>query len=564
MNFLSKNILQSIAIIAALLFVYANVLTKLVRDWWRDENYSFGLLIPFVIAYIILTEKERLRNAQGKPSLVSGVAMSLCALFFLWAGTAGAELFTQRMSLVLLLIGLTVYFWGWRLVRALMFPFVLLVLAIPIPTIVLNQVAFPLQLFASRCAVWSMQLFDIPVLRSGNVIELMPRTATQPLKLEVVAACSGIRSLMTLVSLAVVYAYFTHPSKPFDGGVEDGEAKDNDNKGTLSFFTDSIVEQIKTFRFWRAVLIVSAAVPIAILTNALRVSGTGVLAHYYGRQAAEGFFHAFSGWVVYIVAFLLLLLFGWMLDFVSSKFQVPSSKFQVPSSKFQVQSPRFSLDDNEQRTAYSVQRFWIVFVVLVLTGICVHWLEWGGEARVDRKPLAEFPAKVGDWKQFGGDQRFDKQAEEILRADDYVVRDYALPDGKTANLYIGYYATQKTGATYHSPQNCLPGSGWVMTEPSFVQIKTEDGHEFSANSYILQNEGRKFVMLYWYQGRGRAVASEYWDKVYTVFDSATRRRSDGAMVRVILQVGQNQEESVSDAVKLSGLIAPVLPTFIPN
>lgn len=306
-----KKFWQPAAIVAALLFVYAGILKKLVNDWWLDENYSHGLLIPFVIAYIVWMKWKRLRQTEIHPSFISGGVITLFALLFLWAGTAGAELFTQRVSLVLMLVALIVYFFGWRLFRELMFPLLLLVLAIPIPTIVLNKITFPLQLFASRCAVWAMQLFDISVLRQGNVIELMPLGALKPIKLEVVAACSGIRSLMTLVTLAALYAFFTYPSKS-----SGNNNRDNGNKGAIRFFANSIFDSLKTYRFWRSFLIVAASVPIAILTNALRVTGTGILAHQFGLRVAEGFFHTFSGWVVYVLAFVLILMFGWMLDFV--------------------------------------------------------------------------------------------------------------------------------------------------------------------------------------------------------------------------------------------------------
>ncbi|HEX8772180.1 MAG TPA: exosortase [Pyrinomonadaceae bacterium] len=290
-----RHLWKPIVIIAALGFVYASVLAKLGHDWWDDENYSHGLLIPFIIGYILWIERDRIGRTPVRPRLWWGGAAVVCALLALWAGTAGAELFTQRMSLVLMLAGIVVYFWGFRLLRFAFVPLALLVLAIPIPTIIFNKIAFPLQLFASRCAVWAMRLFDIPVLRQGNVIELMPLNATTPKRLEVVEACSGIRSLMTLVTLAVVFAYFTHPKS--DGG-----------EGV------SALRALKSYGFWRSLILVLSAVPIAILTNALRVSGTGVLAHYYGTKVADGFFHSFSGWVVYIAAFLLLFAVGWLLD----------------------------------------------------------------------------------------------------------------------------------------------------------------------------------------------------------------------------------------------------------
>ena len=291
----TRNIWRVLAISAALIFTYALVLTKLGHDWWTDENYSHGLLIPFIIAYILWTQRQRLAREPVRPSALWGGLVVLFALFALWAGTAGAELFMQRISLVLILAGTIIYFWGFRLLRLLR----LLLLAIPIPSIIFNKIAFPLQLFASRCAVWSMGLFDIPVLRQGNVIELLPLGALHTKKLEVVEACSGIRSLMTLVTLAVVFAYFTHP-RPKDPGVG------GPRTGRWGW--------LKTYGFWRSVVIVLSAVPIAILTNALRVSGTGVLAHYYGTEIADGFFHSFSGWVIYIVAFVMLLTVGWIMD----------------------------------------------------------------------------------------------------------------------------------------------------------------------------------------------------------------------------------------------------------
>src|SRR5262245_29440299 len=284
-----RKIFQPLALSAALAFLYFTVLAKLGSDWWHDENYSHGLLIPFVIGIICWQERTSLSHVQQRPQTTLGaigIGLSLCAL---WAGTAGAELFVQRMSLVLMLISVVIYFFGFRLLRAVTVPLMLFALAIPIPQIIFNRIAFPLQLFASRCAVSAMSAFGIPVLRQGNVIELMPLGATQPKKLAVVEACSGIRSLMTLVTLAIVYAYFTRPRVTRSSGADGSR--------------DSQSNLYPSVRF--AILLI-AAVPIAILTNALRVSGTGVLAHYYGTRVADGFFHSFSGWVIYLVAAGLL------------------------------------------------------------------------------------------------------------------------------------------------------------------------------------------------------------------------------------------------------------------
>jgi exosortase len=182
-----RQFYKPLAIAAALGFLYFTVAVKLGNDWWHDENYSHGLLIPFVIGFILWQERERFRESESKPATwwlgVFGIGASMLAL---WAGTAGAELFVQRASLVMMLASIVIYFFGFRLLRVAAVPLMLLALSIPIPQIIFNRVAFPLQLFASRCAVAAMSFFSIPVLRQGNVIELMPLGATQPKKLAVV------------------------------------------------------------------------------------------------------------------------------------------------------------------------------------------------------------------------------------------------------------------------------------------------------------------------------------------------------------------------------------------
>jgi exosortase len=314
---IGRSLYKPFLISLAVVFLYSTVLLKLGRDWWSDENYSHGLLIPFVIGYILWSRRERLAKFVGRPRMAWGAIVIMMGLFGLWAGTAGAELFVQRTSLVLMLAGIVVYFWGFTLLRLVLVPLALLLLAIPIPAIVLNKIAFPLQLLASRCAVSAIAAFNIPVLRQGNVIELMPLGASQPKRLEVVEACSGIRSLMTLVTLAVVFAYFTHSrNDDSDPGSGDG------GRGFA---------RLKSFAMWRSLIIVLSAVPIAILTNVLRVSGTGVLARFYGPQVADGFFHSFSGWVMYIVAFSMLFAVGWLIDrFGRKKVSEPLTLGQEP------------------------------------------------------------------------------------------------------------------------------------------------------------------------------------------------------------------------------------------
>jgi EpsI family protein len=209
-------------------------------------------------------------------------------------------------------------------------------------------------------------------------------------------------------------------------------------------------------------------------------------------------------------------------------------------------------------------RFALLLVTLLIGGIVVNAWQYLGEAPIQRKQLQDFPREIGVWRQRGGDQKFDQQTMDILRASDYLMRDYQGIGGVTANFYVGYYQTQRDGATYHSPLNCLPGSGWVMSEPARITISPEGQPPFEANRYMIQNGSNKQLLVYWYQGRGRSIASEYWGKIYTVIDSVRLRRSDGAMIRVVVPVGVSESTALEAAKSLSESAAKVLPEFIPN
>lgn len=212
----------------------------------------------------------------------------------------------------------------------------------------------------------------------------------------------------------------------------------------------------------------------------------------------------------------------------------------------------------------SSSRFVILMVLLLFGGVIVNAWAWLGEAPVHRKELNDFPKSVGQWQQYGGDQRFDAATMNVLRASDYLLRDYRNEKGQVANLYVGYYATQRNGASYHSPLNCLPGSGWSLTEPASVTIQPAGRAPFVANKYLVENGSNKELMIYWYQGRGRVVASEYWGKIYTVIDSVRLRRSDAAMVRVMVPVGNSVDAAATAASDMAARAATALPEFIPD
>lgn len=245
--------------------IYHQVLGKLVTDWWQVPDFSHGFLVPIFAAYLLWEKRKTLLATEIAPSW-NGIAVMILGLLILLLGVYGSELFLSRISLIILLAGITLCFGGSQLLGQLRFSLLVLLLAVPIPAIVFNQITFPLQLLASTLASDLLPLFAVPVLREGNVIVL------PVMKLEVAEACSGIRSLVSLLTLAVFYGYFMEKS------------------------------------VLRRLLLVLVSIPIAIAANAVRILGTGLCVQYWDPEKAMGFFHEFSGWVIFLVSLSCLYL----------------------------------------------------------------------------------------------------------------------------------------------------------------------------------------------------------------------------------------------------------------
>ncbi len=270
------SLLWFIPISGLLIILYWEIAPGLVLDWYNDPDYSHGFLVPFLSAFFIWERWDDLKKVEVQPSFW-GIGLLGFGLLMLVIGLIGAELYTQRSSLVAVLAGLTLLVGGWRILWLLKLPLAFLIFMIPLPAIVVNTIAFPLQLFAAKTASFCLFSLGIPVLREGNLIALAGTT------LEVAEACSGLRSLLSLLALGTVYGYFS-----------------------------------QTVR-WKKFALVLLSIPIAILANAVRVSGTGILAHYWGVEAAEGFYHTFEGWIVFIAAFAMLLTCGTVLSWIGRK-----------------------------------------------------------------------------------------------------------------------------------------------------------------------------------------------------------------------------------------------------
>jgi exosortase len=274
---------QAAALLLLTAWLYRSILARLFAQWMNDPNFSHGIFVPLFALFVLWQNRSMRERIEPAPSW-AGVPVLVCALIMLTLGVLGAELFFSRVSLLLLLAGLIILFGGWQIFRAVLFPWAVLILMIPIPAIVFQQVTFPLQMLASKVAGGVLPLLGVPVLREGNLIVL------PAMPLEVAEACSGIRSLLSLVTLAIIYGYLMDSRK------------------------------------WVRILLTLSAVPIAVAANSLRIVGTGLLVQYWDPEKAQGFFHTFSGWLIFVVS--LVMLFGFHQIIV----RLSPEKPQVPSA----------------------------------------------------------------------------------------------------------------------------------------------------------------------------------------------------------------------------------------
>ena len=276
LQYAKKPLFQIITLGILVLALYHSVLVELIHDWVIDENYSHGFLIPLVSAFFIWRKRDRLQTRQRKSNGI-GLAIFILGLLLFIVASIGAEFFTQRLSLLVVIGGLLLYLGGRKITGDLFFPLLYLVFMIPVPYVLYYSVSFPLELLASRLTTAAVSSIGIPIIREGNILHLQNTT------LQVIDACSGLRSLLSLSALSAALAYATQRTLV---------------KGIILFL---------------------AAVPVAIGANILRLSLTAILASLYGEQVAQGFLHQFSGVAVFAFAVVSLSLIGAILRWLSFK-----------------------------------------------------------------------------------------------------------------------------------------------------------------------------------------------------------------------------------------------------
>lgn len=465
--------------------VFYDGLDWMVKTWAHKEEYSHGFLIPVITLFLIWQKKDRLEKMTFEGSW-TGFAVVFLGLVIFVLGELSTLYIIIQYAFVIVLLGLVLAVTGWRVIREIWVPLAFLVFMIPLPPFLYQELSAQLQLISSQIGVAFIRLFNISVYLEGNVIDL------GSYKLQVVEACSGLRYLFPLASLAFISAYFFKAA------------------------------------FWKRCVVFLSSIPITIFMNSFRIGAIGVLVEHWGNAAAEGFLHDFEGWVIFMSCTAILVGEMWLLAKIGEG-QRPLREI------FGLDFPEPTPKDATVRYRPLVKPFMGAAVALVATAVFASSLGHRVEIIPERKTFVDFPMTVGSWQGKRG--KLEDVYIDALKFDDYILADYANADG-LVNLYVAYYATQRKGESAHSPRTCIPGGGWRITELSQVPIDGVNwrGKPFLVNRVVIRKGEYSQLVYYWFQQRGRDLTNEYMVKWYLFWDALTRNRTDGALVRLTLFV----------------------------
>jgi len=506
-----------LALIVALIgFSFKDSILAMESKWANSEEYGYGYIIPIITLFLIWQRKNDLARIKFHPA-VAGLVLVALGGILLFLGSIATTHTLSQYGLVITIMGVALALLGWQAFKIVAIPLGLLVFMVPLPPFIYNNLSTKLQLISSDIGVAVIRLFGISVYLEGNVIDL------GSYKLQVVEACSGLRYLFPLMSLSFIAAYIY--------------------KGS----------------WWKKAVIFLSSIPITVLMNSFRIGVIGVLVEYGGPDQAEGFLHDFEGWIIFMACIAILVIEMALLA------KVGSDK-KILADAFAIDLPEPVPADIRRRPRQIHALYWSVPVLLVsLLGSSVY--VQGKENLVpERRVFAEFPLEVGGWK--GKTGTLEENVLDALKTEDYIISDYVDDNGDIVNFYVAYYADQAAGSAAHSPRSCIPGGGWLIKDLTVREIDTikVGGEPLKVNRLLIKKGEYTQVVYYWFQQRGRDITNEWMVKWYLFWDSMTRNRTDGALVRLTVFVlpGQDEAEADERLVKFANTLFPYLSEYIPD
>ncbi|WP_415184814.1 VPLPA-CTERM-specific exosortase XrtD [Phaeovulum sp.] len=506
-------------LILAAVPIYWIGLISLGRAWITPE-YSHGPLIPLISLYLFLRElRARPPAATGTPvNRLPGIALLLIAFAVGIFGNLVRIPDIVTYGLILWVGGVMLTGFGWAQGRYHFLPVVHLVFMLPLPQFVYWKLSIFLQGVSSEIGVWFVALMGVPVLLEGNVIDL------GIYKLQVAEACSGLRYLFPILSFSYLFAILY--------------------RGPL----------------WHKLVLLLSAAPLTVLMNSIRIGVIGVMVNSYGIEQAEGFLHFFEGWVIFLACVGILFIMAIVLQRLTPSPKSLSETIDLDFEGFGAQAARILGIGASKGLAAAA---------LLSVAVAAAFLLFPPTARVvpERDPFVLFPRNLGPWS--GLLEPLEPAVEKVLRADDYINASYASAgEPGYVTLFVAYYDKQTEGSGIHSPEVCLPVGGWEIfsLDPHKVSIPGTVYGDFMVNRAVIQKGLDRQLVYYWFEQRGRRMTNDYLAKVSVVYDSLTRGRTDGALVRFALPINPGESESDAEArmQRFMALALARMPRFVPE
>ncbi|MEP7242654.1 MAG: VPLPA-CTERM-specific exosortase XrtD [Gammaproteobacteria bacterium] len=512
-------VLLAVAAIAAIT-PFAPALGDLYNIWNLKPEYSHGIFIPMLSAFLIWRQRHELRELPFSGSWYGLIPIAL-GLGLRVVGDLTTMFTLVHYGFLLVLYGLVLTLTGPAVFRRLWMPLLMLVFMVPPPSFFSDALSLKLQLLSSALGVWVIRMAGISVLLEGNIIDL------GSYQLQVAEACNGLRYLYPLMTLAFIVAYLF--------------------RGPL----------------WKRITIFASSVPIAIVMNSVRIGVIGITVEHWGPRMAEGVLHEFEGWLVFMLSTGTLLLTALLLAKMGNrgaKLHEMLNIYPTPPRK-DATSPAAA-----HPTSAPLPRSFVAAAALVVVGAtAILTMPTRHEIRPSRDAFDDFPTRVGAW--VGQRGTLENIYLDALKLDDYVMADYHESTGIPVNFYAAYYYSQDTSRAVHSPRNCIPGGGWEIARIERRNLPSVAGSgPLAANRVVIQQGERKQVVYYWFQQRGRRITNEYMVKWYLFWDALTRHRTDGALVRFVAPLPRGVPEAEADAkiARLASALQPQIARYMPD
>jgi exosortase D (VPLPA-CTERM-specific) len=508
-----------VVLVLAALPVYWIAFEALAAAWMTPE-YSHGPLIPLISLYLLLRE---LRHA---PPVVPGeyvdrrpgIALILFALLLGIGGNLVQIPDIVAYAFILWVGGVVLTGFGWARGRTHWAPVLHLIFMLPLPQFLYWQLTIMLQLISSELGVWFVRLVGIPVFLEGNVIDL------GIYKLQVAEACSGLRYLFPILSFSYLFAILY--------------------RGPL----------------WHKAVLLLMAAPLTVFMNSFRIGVIAILVNSYGIEHAEGFLHFFEGWVIFGACVGILFLTAIAMQRLTPNPLPLADTIDLDFDGFGAQFARLARIRPSRG---------LIVAALMTVAISAVFLMAPSRPRVEpvRDSFTVFPLNIGDWS--GSVASLDPATAAVLKADDYIDATYSAPgEAAPVNFFSAYYEKQTEGAGIHSPAVCLPVGGWEMfsIDPTPVSMPDTVYGDFTVNRAVIQKGLSRQLVYYWFEQRGRRVTNDFTAKMTVVYDSLTEGRTDGALVRFVTPIGENESDAEADArlQRFMTVLLPGLPRFIPE